>query len=71
MKEGGIIYARGYQKGYDSKKTKFILFSTREDLNYIKDEYGRIFDNYDLIRDDIQRVEGNDYNMFLFQVKGD
>lgn len=54
-----------------NKNTTFILFSTREDLNFIKDEYGRIFDNYDLIKDDIQRVEGNDYNMFLFQVKGD
>lgn len=53
------------------EKTTFILFSTREDLDFIKSEYGRIFDNYELIRDDTQSVEGNTYNMFLFKVKGD
>lgn len=53
------------------EKTTFILFSTREDLSFIESEYGRIFDNYELIRDDTQEVEGNTYNMFLFKVKGD
>lgn len=54
-----------------NKATTFILFSTREDLDFIKEEYGRIFDNYELIRDNTQDVEEHAYNMFLFKVKGD
>lgn len=53
-----------------NKDTTFILFSTREDLSFVEEEYGRIFDNYELIRDKEQEVEGNIYNMYLFKVRG-
>lgn len=53
-----------------TKATTFILFSTRETIDFVKEEYSRIFDNYELILDKKQDVEGNTYNMFLFKVRG-
>ena len=51
-----------------NKKTMFILFSTRDDLIEVKDDYPQLFKYYNLIEDDVFHTEGDDYNMFLFKV---
>lgn len=52
-----------------NKNVMFILYYTRKDLDYIKENDAYIFDNYELVATEEYLFEEDLYNAFLFQVK--
>lgn len=57
------------RKAVENKEVLFILYYTREDIDYIKKNDGYIFDNYEFVFDDIYYCEHEEYRAFLFQAK--
>lgn len=53
------------------KRIDFILYYTSDSLDYIKEHDGYIFENYELVYDDIYYCEHEEYRAFLFQLKKD
>lgn len=53
----------------ENKNITFILYYTQEDLEYIKEKDGYIFDNYNLVFEEEYLFEHDVYNAYLFEVK--
>lgn len=58
-----------FQEYCENATTMFILFSTRSNLQKVKEEYPTLFLNYELIEKDTFITENDTYNMFLFKRK--
>lgn len=51
-----------------NKNITFILYFTRENLEYVKEHDSYIFENYSLVFEDSQLFEEDTYNAYLFKV---
>jgi len=56
-------------KAVSEKRIKFILFYTKMSYDWLKEKNGFIFDNYELVYDDIYHFEHKNMNAFLFKLK--
>lgn len=56
-------------KAVVNKKVKFILFYTGMSLDWLKENNGFIWDNYELVYDDVYYFEHKTMNAFLFKLK--
>lgn len=57
------------KKYVENKEIDFILYNTTSTLEKVKQQDNYIFDNYELIFDDVYYFENYPHNAFLFQLK--